>query len=211
MIVRYEDLVLDTEAEMTRIMRFVLDMDNGVKLDSFWDWRIRHAISNKASKNSCKVNPPDNKDCQTSNLGSYKPRSSTGGLSSIGKSVHKKRYSEGVLLHMHEVAVSLELERKRDFMGIDPPTKSDAQRTNQTLLQRFGYDIFTQHFPEKLNQLHESLSSRGDVGRRSGTTVEINTTPEIRRRDDPFGRAMTFWRRGQTQDDTVPFPTVSRQ
>jgi len=200
LIVRYEDLILDTEAEMRRVLRFVSNTENGT-LDPFWEWRIRHAVSN-ATNNSVSANS------QTSNLGSYKPRSSNGGLSSIGKSVRKNRFSEGVLLHMHEVAVSLALERKQSAMHNISVPKLALQQTNATLLQRFGYDIYTQQFPEKFQRLDELLSH--EEAERGCGTVTINRTPEIRRKDDPFGRAMTFWRRGETCDDTVPFPTVPR-
>ncbi|KAL7430465.1 hypothetical protein ACHAXH_002018 [Discostella pseudostelligera] len=200
LIVRYEDLVLDTEAELRRMLRFVLNTEG--TLDSFWEWRILHAVSKATANNSAAANN------QTSNLGSYKPRSSNGGLSSIGKSVRKNRFSEGVLLHMHEVAVSLALERKQNPMYKMPAPKLETQQTNATLLHRFGYDIYTQQFPEKLKRL-DDLPAHEAVGRVCGT-VTINRTSEIRRKDDPFGRAMTFWRRGETCDDTVPFPTVRR-
>ena len=110
-------------------------------MGSFWKWRTRHAIGNVAAPTSSEENSP-NESTRICNLGSYKPRSSSGGLSSVGKSVRKKRYSDSVLLHMHEVAVSLELERKQRIA----PTKQ--QQNNMTLLQRFGYDIYTQQFPD---------------------------------------------------------------
>jgi hypothetical protein len=202
-IVRYEDLVLDPEVEMGRIMEFVLGIDDDA-LDSLWKWRIRHAISSNSS-----TNEPLPVNFQTSNLGSYKPRSSNGGLSSIGKSVRKGRFSEDVLLHMHEVAVSIALERKQASMDIPPAPEQSSQRTNMTLLQRFGYDIYTQQFPDNFQRLDEIPSRNSFMGRGCGA-VTINKTSEIRRKDDPFGRAMTFWRRGETHDDTVPFPTVPR-
>ncbi len=204
LIVRYEDLVLDTEAEMRRIMAFVLNMEDGT-LDSFWEWRLRHAISCNTSTNG---SLPSNH--QTSNLGSYEPRSSNGGPSSIGKSVRKGRFSEGVLLHMHEVAASLALERKQKYMNIISSPNFDSQQSNKTLLQRFGYDIYEQQFPDKFERLEYLSSLREDWGRGCGSTMTINRTLEIRRKDDPFGRAMTFWRRGETNDDKAPFPTVPR-
>lgn len=203
LILRYEDLVLDTEMEMRRIMEFLLGIDDDA-LDSFWKWRIRHAISSNSS-----TNEPLPVNFQTSNLGSYKPRSSNGSLSSIGKSVRKGRFSEDVLLHMHEVAVSIALERKQASMDIPPAPKQNSQRTDMTLLQRFGYDIYTQQFPDNFHRL-DKLPSKNRIHRRGYGSVTINKTPEIRRQDDPFGRAMTFWRRGETHDDTVPFSTVPR-
>ena len=214
LIVRYEDLVLDTEGEMMRVMEFMMDGNNNVVDDddsttikkSFWEWRIRHAIG-KTEANAT----------NTSNLGSYQPRSSNGGILSIGKSIRKKRYSESVLCHMHEVAVSIELDRKQNStMNNQHVLKPDKpQSNNKTLLQRFGYDIYSQQFPENFKQqaLRELLLSPPNVvlgkGKNSGTVV-INKTPEIRNKEDPFGRAMTYWRRGETDGDRNPFPTIPR-
>ena len=201
LIVRYEDLVLNVEAEMMRVMKFLLGkhcgVEDGSKMGSFWKWRIRHAIGNVGAPTRSEEKSPNE---STRNLGSYKPRSSSGGLSSVGKSIRKNRYSDSVLLHMHEVAVSLELARKQKIAS------TKQQQTNMTLLQRFGYDIYTQQFPDNFKNA-PAVSSRDDPRKECGT-VTINSTPEIRSKDDPFGRAMTYWRRGETHDDTTPFPTV---
>jgi len=221
LVVRYEDLVLDTETEMLRVMTFLIGQRGGgvedSKLTSFWEWRIRHAIGKSTTKSSAEKittgsNPATQNDptnsTNTSNLGSYQPRSSNGGLLSIGKSIRKKRYSESVLCHMHDVAASLELARKQNSNQLYPATTSERNQSNHmTLLQEFGYDIYTQQFPENFEQ-PPAIASRGS-GERKGTVV-INKTLEIRSKDDPFGRAMTFWRRGQTDRDTKPFPTISR-
>jgi len=144
----------------------------------------------------------------TSNLGSYRPRSSNGGLLSIGKSIRKKRYSESVLCHMHEVAVSLELARKqKSNMMYHISTSSGRKPSNVTLLQLFGYDIYTQRFPENFEQ-PPRIAMQCSGGRKGNVT--INKTLEIRSKDDPFGRAMTPWRRGETHGDTKPFPTIPR-
>lgn len=215
MIVRYEDLVLDIEREMMRVMKFLVGQRSGVedgKLNSFLEWRIRHAIGRSTSNlnttnptTSTKSNSSTQNDhtnaTSTSGLGSYQPRSSNGGLTSIGKSMRKKRYSESVLCHMHEVAVSLEMTRKQN-----KPTK---KQPNKTLLQQFGYDIYTQQFPENFKQPPAITPHDGSEKRNNGA-VEINKTLEIRSKDDPFGRAMTFWRREETCGDINPFPTIAR-
>jgi hypothetical protein len=203
LIVRYEDLVLNLEVEMMRILTFLLGKhcgeEDGRKVSSFWEWRIRHAIGNAATQN-CSEENLRNESTPICNLGSYKPRSSSGGLSSIGKSINKKRYSDSVLLHMHDVAVSLELERKQKSAS------TKRQQNNMTLLQRFGYDIYSQHFPDNFRN-PPMVSTRTDRRKKDGSLV-INKTPEIRSKDDPYGRAMTIWRRGETHDDTTPFPVV---
>jgi hypothetical protein len=203
LVVRYEDLVLNVEVEMMRVIKFLLGKhcgeEDGSQVGSFWEWRIRHAIRNAAAHTSSEKKPL-NESTPICNLGSYKPRSSSGGLSSIGKSIHKKRYSDSVLLHMHEVAVSLELERKQKSAA------TRRQQNSMTLLQRFGYDIYTQQFPENFRN-PPSVSTWNDRRKKDGSLV-INKTPEIRSKDDPYGRAMTYWRRGETNDDTTPFPVV---
>ncbi|KAL7467544.1 hypothetical protein ACHAXS_007786 [Conticribra weissflogii] len=239
LIVRYEDLVLETAREMQRVMRFLIDGDeSGViannemtmlhesddtaeNCDSkannyaFWEWRIRHATG-KTTK------PAESHRADGSNilnLGSYRPRSD-GGLSSIGKTLRKRRYSESVLLHMHDVAVSMALERKqaqRDFFHAPTllkKTQNDREYSKATLLQMFGYDIYSQQFPD--NILKPVEYSLDDISKFSGRKQEqkgvfrINATPEIRKDDDPYGREMTNWRRGETANDTNPFPTINR-
>lgn len=214
LVVRYEDLVLDTEAEMLRIIEFLICHQRGAlgvkRLKSFWKWRIRHALGlnkpdsisqSKGISKYCDESNREAKRINTTSLGSYQPRSSGGGLSSIGKSLRKKRYRESVLCHMHEVAVSLELSRKQ--------TSKKNDSSNKTLLQQFGYDIYTQQFPGNFVHPPTVLQSSPDPGKQFGRVV-INKAPEIRSENDPFGRAMTFWRRGETNNDTNPFPTVSR-
>mmetsp|Transcript_18342 Transcript_18342/g.39648 ORF Transcript_18342/g.39648 Transcript_18342/m.39648 type:complete len:668 (-) Transcript_18342:82-2085(-) len=220
LIVRYEDLVLDIEAEMMRVMKFLMGQQGGAedKMASFLEWRIRHAVGKSTTRpsatkptQSTESEPATQKDqvgtTNTSNLGSYQPRSSSGGLLSIGKSIRKKRYSERALWHMHEIAVSLELARKQN-QNNNLATTSDRKQPNQTLLQRFGYDMYTQQFPDNFKQ-PTAIASCGGSGTRKGT-VAINKTAEIRKKDDPFGRAMTHWRRGETDADTKPFPTIPR-
>ncbi|KAL9191392.1 hypothetical protein ACHAXT_001098 [Thalassiosira profunda] len=197
LVVRYEDLVLDTESEMLRVMAFLTggaDADSNAA--SFWKWRIRHAVG--------KAKAASQATTSTSTLGSYQPRSSAGGLLSIGKSIRKGRYSESILSHMQEVAASLALSRKQTSSG----SFLSQQSKHAMLLQQFGYDIDNQQFPNNFKQ-PPAIPSFGNGKKRNGVVV-INKTPEIRPADDPYGRAMTFWRRGQTDGDTNPFPTVPR-
>ncbi|KAL7490065.1 hypothetical protein ACHAW6_015788 [Cyclotella cf. meneghiniana] len=209
LIVRYEDLILNTEAEIHRVLNFLKESKDS-KLDAFWNWRIMHALGKSIEKQRPSSNIGDEADggstC-TASLGSYRPRSSNGGLDSIGKSLRKNRYTESVLCHMHDVAASLELERKWTKKNMQ------QQQTHMTLLQRFGYDIPNQGFPSNfgdtvINTIAD-LTSSGDNGQKAGS-IQINTSPDIRSSDDPFGRAMTTWRRGETKGDREPFPTVPR-
>jgi len=203
LIIRYEDLVLNTETEMIRIINFLVDeqehQDNSSNMKSFWKWRVQHATGKTKSKSTTA-----NTTTTTANLGSYQPRSSNGGRNSIGKSIRKKRYSESVLCHMHEIAASMELDRKHNSKK-----KSGYSTKSESLLCRFGYDIYTQQFPENFKEPPPVLSSAVNSKKVSGTVL-INKTPEIRSKDDEYGRPMTFWRRGETDGDKQPFPTVPR-
>ena len=203
LIVRYEDLILSTEKEMQRVIGFLIGETNS-ESDTFWKWRVSHALGLATEfKNKASTKSP----C-TASLGSYRPRSSNGGLSSIGKSLRKNRYSQSVLCHINDVAASLELERKTN-------TNSRTEQTHITLLQRFGYDIVDQKFPSNfahhLSPQADTINSPLSKGKKNENRfIEVNTTPEIRSSDDPFGRAMTNWRRAETNGDTCPFPTIPR-
>jgi hypothetical protein len=130
----------------------------------------------------------------------------------VGKSLlRKKRYSEETLRDMHEAADSASGE------GMGGATGSTTQRAS--LLKLFGYDIFEQGFPN--NVISDGLSAdqiyRGvHIERHSKTSgddggpMKVNVGAEIRPYDDPHGRAMTTWRKGETSNDVEPFPTVSR-
>jgi len=207
LIIRYEDLVLDTETEMIRIINFLVDeqehqSNSSNDMKSFWKWRVQHTTGKTRSKSTA----ANTNTTTTANLGSYQPRSSNGGLNSIGKSIRKKRYSESILCHMHEIAASMELDRKHN----SKKKRNGSGTKSETLLCRFGYDIYTQQFPENFKEPPLVLLSDTVTSKKVSGTVLINKTPEIRSKDDEYGRPMTFWRRGETDGDTKPFPTVPR-
>ena len=199
LIVRYEDLILNPEKEMNRVITFLNEgRDND--FDAFWKWRIKHAtghtmIEKDQAQTKC-----------TAPLGSYRPRSSAGGLANIGKSLRKNRYSESILCHINDVAASLELERKTNNAHII------SQHHHITLLERFGYDIVNQKFPSNFAKTLPAVDSLFPVAedRKNKGSIEINTGLEIRSSDDQFGRTMTTWRRGETNNDNEPFPTIPR-
>lgn len=204
LVVRYEDLVLDPESEMKRVIAFLGMEDDS---DSFWKWRIQHALgkSNNLDSKSTSGN--------TSNLGSYQPRSSSGGILSIGKTLRKDRYSESTLAHMHDVAATVEATRNKNnskFASISSMNKTKTNQSYETILQKFGYDIYNQNFPENFKQPPPVQTFTGKQCKTPGR-VTINKTPEIRSEDDEFGRKMTHWRRGETDNDRNPFLTVARR
>ena len=173
------------------IMTQLLEFMSGSSspLGLFWQQRIAHAATTSEEHNN-------------NNLGSYTPRTATRGIKSVGKSIQKQRYSEELLQYFHAVAAEA----------------AAAQDGNENLLQKFGYDIENQQFPENFArgeapplpnnyQRAESLTTDSS----STNFVKVNDGSLIRPKDCPFGRAMRAWRLRNTENDTNPFPTVPRE
>jgi hypothetical protein len=133
---------------------------------SYWTQRIAHAT-------------------QGSSLGSYRPRTATTGVQSIGKSIRKGRYSNELL--------------------------QEIQSVDLELLQRFGYDL--PQFPENFGkgQVPELCPSATTTTTTTSTVLRVNSGNYlVRPRDCPFGRDMRNWRLEHTNNDQEPFPTVPR-
>lgn len=227
-VVRYEDLVTDVEGTFRGVMKFVLDVEGGQDLDYFWEGRLRHVLGLNDSGDQ---QVQQQQGC-TSRLGSYRPRSANddsnanpdqGDTSStlrkvppaVGKSLlRKRRYSEETLRKMHEAAALMATETASGGAN-------EGVGSNISLLKLFGYDIFEQEFPNNVIAKEPSADQkyRGvHIERRSNvreyigqcSPMKVNVGTEIRPYDDPFGRAMTNWRKGETKNDTEPFPTVPK-
>jgi hypothetical protein len=82
--VRFEDVIVNPERELSRIIRFIAGIP---ELTEFWKRRIHHACGQH----------------DTASLGSYRPRSASG-KQSIGKSLMKGRYSQELLKKFQQVA-----------------------------------------------------------------------------------------------------------
>jgi len=130
-----------------------------------------------------------------SSLGSYKPRSGGGGK--IGKALARGRFTEETVQHIVENTMYIKQ------LGYAPP-----------------------EFPQNFNGGGEG-SGGGVRGAATSTTtptfplvftndsdgtgsVVCNEGPELRRPNDPYGRAMTAWRRTQTDEDRMPFEKVPK-
>ena len=170
--VRFEDLVLNTEHEMGRIVCFLTGQS---VLTDFWKARIRHACAQNGTST-------------TATLGSYRPRSATGGKQSIGKSLH--RYSSALLEKFQQV--------EQQYESIE----------GTTLRRYFGYDLES-GFPNNFVE-HRSPLICQDARGGSKLPMTVNVGPMIRPADDPYGRAMRQWRHSHTNNDANPFPTVSK-
>lgn len=169
LVVRFEDLIVDMRSEMERIVKFVI---NEEQLSERWITRIQHA---------CGLNG------NTYALGSYKPRSATSGKASIGKALHKKRYTNELLQEFHAIA-----------------RKSKQMQNGKTMLEYFGYDIENQGFPLNVFDWVPNKATPGSM-----KSMFVNEGAMIRPFTDPFGRAMKQWRQARTDMDRAPFPTVT--
>jgi Sulfotransferase domain len=84
LIVRFEDLVSNTEVELDRLLSFSLEQ---LPLSPFWRDRIRHVTAKPTEK-----------------LGSYQPREASKGIASVGKSLRKQRFSKETLAQIHRIS-----------------------------------------------------------------------------------------------------------
>jgi len=168
--------------------------------------------------------PPSQNDIEkrvkTLQLGSYKPRSEKqSSINSVGKSIRKERYTKEMLSYFQQMA------QKEEF-------QLSARNRNQkvNILELFGYDIANQNFPNNfedninrssadaddfnsnLNKDFGQFIFRGSKGGQNEdkNILHLNLGPELRSASNPFGRVMTNWRRSQTLNDTIPFPTVRK-
>ena len=188
LIIRFEDLIQSPAVEIARILQFISPRQNGSskkqpELDPFWQQRIIHATTTTEEHNT---------------LGSYRPRTATKGVTSIGKSLRKGRYSPEMLDYFHSVAAEI-----AEF------------NASENLLTLFGYHIFDQQFPENfVRGTAEDIVLLGgnDTLQRDGSskTLRINSGSLVRPKNCPFGRDMRNWRLQHTSNDTEPFPRVPR-
>eukprot|EP00978_Attheya_sp_CCMP212_P024491 scaffold76964_cov57-Attheya_sp.AAC.1 len=243
LLVRYEDLVLNMDQQLTRILSFIhFDNDNQNKnvLSAFWRGRIRHVLGldeQNDDTNGKHQNPQSNssghKHWKAWNTGAYQQPSKASAISMIGKSLRKGRYSDEELKEIHQIAESCYTDATRNIGATNDPENyeggdnddCDSGKT-KSLLQEFGYDIFDQGFPNNFSS-HEDNTDIGSCQFLEKTTdnsnkdafkkeefqksvLKVNTGPEIRTPLDPYGRAMTAWRKDQTENDAMPFPRVKR-
>lgn len=170
LVVRFEDLIRHPGEEVTRMLAFALQRD----LPEFWRDRIRHATT-KAS---------------TAELGSYRPRSASKGVQSIGKSIRNGHYPTELLDFIHHECSSNEF--------------------SENYLVRFGYDTYSQNFPSNfVNDLAPNVGDSSDsdpLWNQSG--ILVNEGQPIRAINCPYGRLFQQWRHSVTKNDEEPLPTV---
>jgi hypothetical protein len=148
-------------------------------------------------------------DTASSSATSHRARSSTRNSSthpSIGRSLRKGLFPRELLQQIH------------DFDDLpNPRRKNDKDDRAGGWLERLGYHIYKQGFPNNLNNLPpvpvlDTTRCGGEDGSsRNGGSLTINARDvslELRPRDSPYGRNMRRWRRKLTANDTIPFPTI---
>eukprot|EP00521_Asterionellopsis_glacialis_P013332 CAMPEP_0195306868 /NCGR_PEP_ID=MMETSP0707-20130614/37422_1 /TAXON_ID=33640 /ORGANISM="Asterionellopsis glacialis, Strain CCMP134" /LENGTH=432 /DNA_ID=CAMNT_0040371099 /DNA_START=480 /DNA_END=1778 /DNA_ORIENTATION=+ len=190
LVLRFEDLIRDPTSQMYRVLEFLSDL---YPLPNEWCQSVQQSCGSSTSSPSSSASGTGG----TALLGSYRPRTATSKKGSIGKSLAKGRYSDDLVQKLHDIA-----------------KKESSAGTN--LLEHFGYDIFQQNFPSNFEEGGKSIPEIHSVcPLTAGNTkpkgiVKINSGPELRSPNNPYGRAMTKWRHGLTNNDKNPFPTVPR-
>lgn len=236
LFVRYEDLVLNPRDELQRVLEFCCGKNNSNDND-WWKRRLEEATGNtsanssssnqerktdnfgyKSSSSATESNSLDanrtRTDCQpkagghttatptaTSSIPDANARPTTQSSAksshpSIGRSLRRGMLPQRLLKVTHEY----------DDL---PPSKNDEGCGNW--LERLGYHVYKQGFPNNLDQLPpvprlEFNSNDEDCGKLTMNIQDVSL--ELRPRDSPYGRNMRQWRRHFTAKDTKPFPTL---
>ena len=113
----------------------------------------------------------------------YQPKSSSSS-STIGRSIRRGRYPPELVSKLQ-------------------------QMDNHGWLQKFGYQVQEQNFPNNLDSLPPITQANNfDV---EASLVINQREIDLRPPNCPYGRNMRAWRRRYTVDDTKPFPTVLRK
>jgi hypothetical protein len=211
LLVRYEDLMENPSVELQRMLSFYTT-------SNWWKQRFDAIMNDNPHKtttsSSSDTNPkhhqfgyqPSTSTVSTTeSSSSSSPTTTTTKLSSssaskVGRSLrHKRRYYTKELIE--------ELHQLMDILD------------EYGWLERLGYHVVRQGFPNNINNL-PSLPSHTSID--TATTTETNTTATttallpinqppskgLRPPNSPFGRNMRQWRRQYTNDDTNPFPTT---
>jgi Sulfotransferase domain len=193
LLVRYEDLVRHPNVELTRMMRFVLQVD---ELDAYWTSRVNHVVAagradhDDGGRGEQQLAQPAAID----NLGSYRPR--TGGTVPGGAVI---RFGKA-------------LRRNPRFVTDDLVQfiHAASERFECNYLKLFGYDALHDGFPDTLPpaDAHWMEAVYGRHDRSMPSSLTINDGCAIRPLSCPFGRGMRAWRQSVTDKDQNPLPTV---
>jgi Sulfotransferase domain len=181
LLVRYEDVVQHPHRELSRMMRFVLQVD---ELDAYWASRVSHVVPagrpGDGGGGRCEQPAP-----AIDNLGSYRPR--TGAR--FGKALRRdpRHMTDDLVQFMHGA----------------------SGRFERNYLKLLGYDALHDGFPDRLPPVDEvwMATVRGRHDDRSAS-LTINDGCTIRPLSCPFGRGMRAWRQSVTDKDQHPLPTV---
>jgi Sulfotransferase domain len=193
LLVRYEDLVQQPHVELTRMMRFVLQVG---ELDAYWTSRVNHVVAagradhdGGGRREQQLAQPP-----AVDNLGSYRPR--TGGTVLGGAAVRFGKALRRDPRHMTDDLVQF--------------IHAASERFECNYLKLLGYDALHDGFPDPLSPVdaHWTETVYGRHVRSMPSSLTINDGCTIRPLSCPFGRGMRAWRQSVTDKDQNPLPTV---
>ena len=221
LLVRYEDLVLNPRDELQRILEFSCKSNesSGNEIESDW-WKNRLEEVTRDASSDRKKSSTGGEKRKTDNYGYRSSSSATDTINtnhattnttsptnqnssskrsshpSIGRSLRRGMFPETLLRAIHEFDDALQRPREHNFGG--------------KWLERLGYHVYKQGFPNNLDQLPPLpvLDTNASANCGSLTMNVQDVSLELRPRDSPFGRKMRWWRRQRTANDTQPFPTI---
>jgi hypothetical protein len=194
LLVRFEDLIRNPRFELERMMKFTVlhhgqdQLQHSTELSNYWLQRIQHVTTSQTNIES---------------LGSYQPRSSSSGITSIGKSIRKGHYTTDLLEYIQNVC---EINHSENY------------------LRRFGYDTRYQNFPNNfidpkcngcindslIGTTSETLHTHNEIDVLNDRVVRVNDGKPIRPIDCPYGRLLQQWRHSVTNNDMNPLPTTTK-
>jgi hypothetical protein len=189
LLVRYEDLVRNTQEQLTRMMEFALQVE---KLDSYWIARVDHAVSDVRRSPRAETKKTASPSTPIHQLGSYRPRTrdavalgSSRSAVEFGKAMKRQHITEELVRYIHDA----------------------SERFDCNYLKMLGYDVLHDKFPEQLPQLSLDGLTNDRCSRVEGM-LTINDGCTIRPLSCPFGRGMRAWRQSVTDNDRAPLPTA---
>jgi hypothetical protein len=206
LIVRYEDLLLRPHESMMRVVAFLLGLpllSPNERLPSFWEQRILHVLGPNPRWNKVTTLCIPNNSILTS--------------STTNNEINDEQKVEEEKLLVHQLGSYK--PRSAGMIG-----KSLGRFANNKLLEDMhsvagpmlgilGYNVFTQNFPDNMNQMpkRERVVLNYKAGMEENATLTtdicINIGTELRAPDNPYGRNITAWRKSQTMGDSKPMPT----
>ncbi|OEU19468.1 P-loop containing nucleoside triphosphate hydrolase protein [Fragilariopsis cylindrus CCMP1102] len=235
LIVRYEDLIINQKDELHRILQFTCNSNSNSKGQNWWKNRLEEVTRRSSLSSSYRYgyrSSSTTTTTTTTKATSAGNASSSDGSShpSIGRSLRTGIFPSIQLLRdIHDFDDSYNNNRRHG--------RGDRGGDGCGWLERLGYHVYKQGFPNNLNNLppvpilqlqmepQEPTATKSNANGSSTCNTAVNRNQngnikntltinqqdislELRSRDSPYGRNMRRWRRTYTDNDTKPFPTM---